>query len=214
LVTFAALLAGTVFLAHHLRVAFLLRLERQRLRIAMDLHDEIGSGLGSIRILAGLANDPAQPEPARSSLLNDIAEAAGELGASLGEMVWSLRARSGTLEGLVSHLTERAARFFPGETPAFAAEIPDTLPPVELSLAVRRNVALIALEALHNAARHSGASRVVLGLVPVGRRWKLWVSDDGRGFDSTGSGSPACATAPNPSARHSPGAPTAIPAPA
>jgi signal transduction histidine kinase len=53
-------------------------------------------------------------------------------------------------------------------------------------------VALIAIEALHNAARHAGATRVVLGLEPDGLRWKLWIEDDGHGPGatpaSTGSG--------------------------
>ncbi len=115
-----------------------------------------------------------------------IAETAGELGAALSEIVWSLRPGSGRMDALAGHLVERAARLFPGDSAVFQADIPESLPPVELSLGTRRNVALIALEALHNAARHAGARRVTLGLAPQGRRWKLWVSDNGRGISHPG----------------------------
>ena len=49
-------------------------------------------------------------------------------------------------------------------------------------MVVRRNLHLIALEALHNAARHSGASVVALRLARDGPSWRLVVEDDGRGL--------------------------------
>ena len=48
---------------------------------------------------------------------------------------------------------------------------------------------LVANEALHNAARHSGASRIEFGLAVDGRRWRLWVGDNGRGIASDGAAS-------------------------
>jgi signal transduction histidine kinase len=186
----AALTGALLYTGYRLRVAMLLRLERQRTRIAMDLHDEIGSGLGSINILAGLAAERTPPDSPQAGLVGDISDTAAELGASLGEIVWSLRSRSETLDGLVSHLSDRAVKLFPGGTPAFSMSIPDSLPAVTLPLAVRWNVSLIALEALHNAARHAGASRVELGLAQAGRHWKLWVADDGVGAGAADSAPP------------------------
>ena len=182
---FASAALMLLYLAYRLRVAFLLRLERQRTRIAMDLHDEIGSGLGSIHILAGLAAERTPPGAPQAGLVSTISETAAELGASLGEIVWSLRARSGTLEALISHLAERAAKLYPAGSPALILAIPETLPPTDLPLSVRWNVALIAIEALHNAARHAGATTVVLGLEREGLRWKLWIEDDGHGPGAT-----------------------------
>ncbi len=184
LAVFTLSLAAALYVAYRLRLTFLLRLERQRTRIAMDLHDEIGSGLGSINILASLAAERTPPGSPQAGLVNEISDTAAELGASLGEIVWSLRSRSATLDALVSHLAERAVKLFPGDTPALGLAIPDTLPPVTLSLPVRWNVALVAIEALHNASRHAAAAHVVLGLEPAGRRWRLWVEDDGRGLDA------------------------------
>jgi signal transduction histidine kinase len=146
----------------------------------MDLHDEMGSALGAIGILAGLATgDLAEAD--RRKMTAKIADTAEDLGESLGDIVWSLREGSATLDTLVAHIRERAARLFPdGKQLAF--ELPDTVPPIRLSLPVCGNVQRIALEALHNAARHAAAKRVVLGLAADGKRWRLWIEDNGVGI--------------------------------
>lgn len=177
---FALALSLALYVAHRTRVAGLLRLERQRTRIAMDLHDEIGSGLGSIGILSSVASSTVD-ESQRQELTRQIADTAGELGSSLTDIVWSLRKESATLEGLAYHLTRRAGTLF-SNGPIFTTEFPDQWADVSLSLTMRRNILLIALEAIHNAARHSNAERVVLGIAHVGKRWKLWVEDDGCGL--------------------------------
>jgi signal transduction histidine kinase len=148
----------------------------------MDLHDEMGSGLGSIGILAGLAADERLDDASRRRLAEQIAEAAGELGTALGDIVGSLRHDADTLDSLAWRLAERGRRLFPDGRPEFATRFPERWPSVRLSLEARRNLQLIALEALHNAARHAAARHVRLGLEPTGCGWRLWVGDDGRGL--------------------------------
>jgi signal transduction histidine kinase len=186
LAVWTLLAAGLLTVAYRLRVAVLLELERQRTHIAMDLHDEVGSGLGSIHILSGLAADRVGSDSRLARLVTDITDTAADLSLSLSEIVWSLRSPSESLEMLIAHLTERATRLFPdGSGVTFRLDVPDPVPPVTLSLAVRRNVSLIVVEALHNAARHAGAKEIVLSLRPDGRRWVLEVRDNGTGAPDT-----------------------------
>ena len=70
---FALLTAIVLFIAHRVRVRVLLQWERQRTRIAMDLHDEIGSGLGSIGILSSVAASPTVGEGERQEMTRRIA---------------------------------------------------------------------------------------------------------------------------------------------
>jgi ligand-binding sensor domain-containing protein len=181
-----ALVCGTALYAiYRARIGMLTRLERQRSRIAMDLHDQMGSGLGSIGILSGLAAQDNLEGVSRRDLAEKIAATAGELGNSLSEIVWALRPEAVTLEAFAYHVAERGGRLFPTNVPAFATEFPSRWPRVELSLAVRRNLLLIAAEALHNAARHSEAETVKLGIAPIrGKHWRLWISDDGCGLSN------------------------------
>ncbi|HEX6738970.1 MAG TPA: two-component regulator propeller domain-containing protein [Vicinamibacteria bacterium] len=166
------------------------RLQQQRARavqrvqrqIASDLHDEMGSGLGSIGILAGLAADPALADRERQGLARRIAETAAELGSALSDIVWFLRPGAARLDQLAAHLAEQAGRLFPGSGARFEARFPADWGPAALSLEASRNVYLIALEALHNAARHAQARSVVLEVAPADGGWRLAVSDDGAGL--------------------------------
>lgn len=182
LVLFAGALAVTLFGIYRWRVDFLLRLERQRTRIAMDLHDEMGSGLGSIGILSELLSHGDLDEEDRSRMAERIAETSEELGASLSDIVWSLREDSATLEELGSKLAEHAGGLFADRDVELEVAIDANLPSQPLPLAMRRNLLLVGLEALHNAARHAEASHVRLALVSDDGAWRLAVADDGVGI--------------------------------
>jgi len=169
-----ASLLGIGYAAHRARLTISLRLERQRLRIAMDLHDELGSGLGSIGLLASIADE--------GDVADKIANTAEELGEALTDIVWSLREGAGQFEQLAAHLRERGELLFMAHGATLDVDFPQAWPRAELSLSVRRNVQRIALEAMNNAAKHAQAKRVVLGVRCDRQPWCLWVQDDGLGF--------------------------------
>jgi signal transduction histidine kinase len=189
LALFVLLAAGLMYLAYRLRVAVLLRLERQRTRIAMDLHDELGAGLGSIGLLADLVSDDRLDEAERNDLSGKISETADELGSGLTDIIWTLRSKSEPLGALGEYLSERGRRMAPpGGGVRFTTVLPDTWPNIRLSLAARRNLQRIAVEAMHNAVRHGNPSRIELGMAPDGDRWLLWVEDDGCGMPAEPAG--------------------------
>lgn len=184
LAAFACAAAAALYAAHRIRVGMLLRLERQRVRIAMDLHDEVGSGLGSIGILAGLAADASLDEPRRRALAARIADTAGELGGALGDIVRSLRQGTDSLESFGQRLGARARRLVPGDRPLLKLAFPERWPSQRLEPEVQRQLQAIASEALHNAARHADAKTIELGLREESGIWRLWVRDDGTGMAS------------------------------
>lgn len=172
-----------LYAAHRARVAILLRLERQRTRIAMDLHDEIGSGLGSIGILSSVAASQTVGEDQRQEMTQRIAETAHDLGASLTDIVWSLRGDATTLESLAYHLTRRAESLFANGQTQFNTKFPDDWPTNNLALTTRRNILLIAMESLHNAAKHADAGNVTLQFEQSdGHKWQMRIEDDGCGL--------------------------------
>ena len=180
---FVAVVAWIVYRA---RVAYLLGLERQRTRIAMDLHDEVGSGLASVGILSSVLAADSLSAAERRQTAGDIASAAEELGNALSDIVWSLDPHTATLEELASRLAEHGERLTAHGDIEFVARFPDAWPADRLDVAVRRNVLLIGLEALHNAVRHGNAGELVLTLAPNGDQWELTIRDDGVGLDARG----------------------------
>ncbi len=178
----AALLFAAGYGLYRMRMARVVGLERQRVQIAADLHDDMGAGLGGIGILAGVAAEADTPDAERRALAARVAEMAESLGAGLTDIVWSLRPDSIELESLAHYIVERASAMFAAGEPELVTAFPDPWPAEPLNLAVRRNLQLIALEALRNAARHAKARRVEFGFAHEGRRWTMWISDDGRGL--------------------------------
>jgi signal transduction histidine kinase len=177
----ALAMSGVISIGYRSRVASAMALERQRTRIAMDLHDEMGSRLGSIGLLADLAADEAAAGTPQRTRLEHIAETAADMGSSLADIVWSLRRAEMTLEAVGQHLAIHGRRLFPGPSPIFDTRFPERWS-VDLTPAAGRAVLLIGLEALHNCARHAKATSVTLDIHASGRHWVLVVSDDGRGM--------------------------------
>src|SRR5262245_8304683 len=179
---FALAFAIGLTIAYRARVEVLLGLERQRARIAMDLHDEIGSALGSIGILSGvLAQDRAANEEGER-IAREISRTAGEVGDALSGLVWALDPRPGTLRDLATRLADYGERLFASDHVEFRTRFPTAWPADLLPLELRGNVVAVGLEALHNAARHARAKHVTLTLEPQGAKWELAVSDDGIGL--------------------------------
>ncbi len=151
-----------------------------RLRIAKDLHDEVGSNLGSVRLVAErLQQDPTGEDAQRD--LSDLVLMAREASASLMDVVWMTDQKSLAVSELLLNFKKRAERVLSGVD--LEVESQADLPDQEVPLAVRRHLMLFFKEAVHNCARHSGAEKVRLRIALQQGEFVLELSDDGVGFD-------------------------------
>ena len=155
--------------------------ERERARIARDMHDELGANLTQINMVSRLACMES-PETAREHL-EEIAAIARRTVDSLDEIVWAVNPRYDTLAALVEYLGMYAAAFLASVRIACETELPRQPPPCPLSANVRYHLFLAVKEALNNVAKHSGARMVRLRADWDGRRLSVEILDDGRGFD-------------------------------
>ncbi len=176
--------AAALLLWLRVRHRFRLEVERLRTRIALDLHDEVGAGLASIGLLGGvLKND--LPREGRVDLACRIEDTSRELSDALRGIVWSLDPASLNVGALGAYLEQRANDILCGlDEDALEVECPDTAARTSLPLAVLRNTQLIAVEALHNVAKHAEAKRVMLTLQRAPHDlWELRIEDDGVGMN-------------------------------
>jgi signal transduction histidine kinase len=157
--------------------------ERERARIAQDLHDELGSSLTRLAMMTDslreLKNDPAQIE----SRAARISQTSTETVRALEEIVWALRPGSDTLQSLVEYIAHFAQELFESSTARCRLDLPDNLPDHPLPPNMRHNIFLIVKEALTNALKHSGATEIQVHAKADGQTLELVVSDNGRGFD-------------------------------
>jgi signal transduction histidine kinase len=183
LALFTVTVSASLFSAYRIRLAIYLRAERQRTRIAMDLHDEMGSGLGSIGVLSGVLRTEGLRPNDRDEVIDQIEQSAEELGMALADIVWSLRPRARTLGAVFERIETLARRLLPHPQVELQLRADPDHQGVVVSQPVCKNVLSIATEALHNAARHGKPDQVAITLVCAGSCWQLSVMDNGKGFE-------------------------------
>jgi ligand-binding sensor domain-containing protein/signal transduction histidine kinase len=185
--------AVIAFLAalYNYRVSKLLEIERTRLHIARDLHDDVGSSLSSIALTA----DMLQKELASNGLVNRqlarVHETAQKLSRNLKEIVWAIDPQRDKFDALLLHLREITEELLGQKGIAYMIEVPADGLPQSLKMNFRRNLFLIYKEMLHNIVQHAEATQVEIALARTNGMLQLQVADNGKGFDGKkiGSGS-------------------------
>ncbi|MFN7941047.1 MAG: two-component regulator propeller domain-containing protein [Thermoanaerobaculia bacterium] len=180
----ASLLAAAALAAHRARLARERALSAVRERLAADLHDDLGTGLARIALLAELARRgpvAADPPGGADARLARIAEGARELSESMTDVVWALRPERDTARDLAQRLRRFASDMLsePGVGLSFVAELPDDL---ALDAGERRDLLLAGKELVTNVARHARARSVEVALRRLDGRVVLEVRDDGVGL--------------------------------
>jgi signal transduction histidine kinase/ligand-binding sensor domain-containing protein len=156
-------------------------MERERTRIARDMHDEVGANLTHIAATSRLAMlGPPEETP---GFLGEIASIARQTVDSLDEIVWAVNPRYDTLAGAVEYIGKFAVRFVSGAGVACEVDLPEELPSLALTSDVRHHLLLVVKEALNNAVKHSRAGQILVSASLEGSVLSICVIDDGEGFD-------------------------------
>ena len=157
-------------------------LERERSRIARDLHDDLGSLLTRISLLSGLLqadkDNPAQVE----THAGKISQSANQTVRALEEIVWAVRPGSDSLQSLIEYIAHFSKELFENDTARCRLDLPHDLPVQPLPPDVRHNIFLVVKEALTNALKHAGASEVRVQAKVSAGTLEICVQDDGKGF--------------------------------
>ena len=155
----------------------------ERVRIAQDLHDDLGAKVTEIVLMGELAktvrDNPGEERNQMDAILGELRQ----LHASLDEAVWSINPRHDSLIELVEFVSEFAGRFLRHAPVEFHLEVAKQMPDVELSSTLRHNFLLAVKEALNNAVRHSRATTIWLRIGVENGQLCACVADDGRGME-------------------------------
>ncbi len=156
--------------------------EELRSRIARDIHDEIGSGMGTISLLSRMAQD-GDWEDAKEDLreINRLSMAMAE---SVRDIVWFNRTDVDTVRDLLMKMRETAESMLGKQMEIhFQTLGAELVRPMNSE--VRREIFLIYREALHNILKHAQANKVEIRAGLEGGEFVLGMRDDGKGFDLT-----------------------------
>lgn len=165
--------------AYQLRVRHLVQLERMRLRIASDLHDELGSDLSGIALTSAMLGRGQRLSDAEKAQLSDISGSASRIMDGLRDIVWYINPEHDTLESMQARMRAIAQRVLVDLPHEFDSRVGDLEASVPMD--VRRNLVLAYKEILHNAVRHANARHVSIGFDVDGDLIRVEVIDDGVG---------------------------------
>ena len=165
------------------RIARERELERERARIAQDIHDDLGASLTRIGMLSESATEDLQDPPRAAASLGQIYSTARDLTRAMDEIVWAVNPRHDTLDSLTNYITRFAHDFLSAAHIRCRLDAPMQMPDLTVRSEVRHNLFLAFKETLNNVAKHSKASEARVTLELVHHGFKLTVGDNGCGFD-------------------------------
>ncbi len=176
------LLTAFVLTIHRVLVRQAVEFERDRQRIADDLHDDLTSTMSAIVMrLRRLSRTPDLASDLQSDLL-ESAELVRQVNAEVRNNIWLIDTEQEGLHHLVDRM-EAVAKSFEART-EILVEITRPVPGVRLDMHKRRDVFMVFKEALHNAVRHAEAGTIWISISATKQNLTFSIRDNGKGFAS------------------------------
>jgi streptogramin lyase len=172
------------FAIYKYRLAHFKKIQAIRNKISKDLHDEIGSTLGSISIFSKAA------EMMKADQYDEIITTIKLIGVNarnamenMSDIVWAIQPSNDTLKDLMDRLQLYAFKMLEAKNITLQFDIPEDMYDAKLTLHQRRNIYLILCEAIHNVAKYSNATHCIVTAEIIHNKINLQIKDDGLGFD-------------------------------
>jgi signal transduction histidine kinase len=158
-------------------------LERERTRIAQDLHDDLGAGLTEIGLLGGMLQSPDGFSEHNPQALPRIVNRCREMVTALDEIVWAVNPRNDSLSSLGGYLSRYAQEFLEPTSIRCRLEVAESNSNCACTSEQRHQLFLAFKEALTNIARHSGATEVFIRIALDGEKLLVvTIEDNGQGL--------------------------------
>jgi ligand-binding sensor domain-containing protein/signal transduction histidine kinase len=157
-------------------------LERERARIARDLHDQLGANLTQVALLGEMAEADKNLPVEIELHAQQISHTARETTRALDEIVWAVNPSNDTLEGIANYACKYAQEYLALAGLRYRADVPAHLPATAIPPDVRHHAFLAFKEAVNNVVKHAHASEVWVRLRLSPEHFTLEIEDNGRGL--------------------------------
>ncbi|HEY0680160.1 MAG TPA: triple tyrosine motif-containing protein, partial [Chitinophagaceae bacterium] len=184
----SCLVVASVYFIREYRLKQKLKLERLRVNIARDLHDDIGSALGSINLLSENAMRRMTSNRSVedvSGVFQKIGHSAQSMLDSMDDIIWTINPEKDSLDDLIVRMREFAIPLLEAKNISFDINM-KAAEGIKPSMEIRRNVYLIFKEAIFNIVRHSECTKVSIHAYFNSRTFELTITDNGKGFNANG----------------------------
>jgi two-component system NarL family sensor kinase len=153
----------------------------ERLRIATDMHDDVGVGLSRIRYIShSISNGNTLVDAG----LHNITEISDDSISKMSEIIWALNESNQSLEELIYFIRSQASEMVQNAKLIFHGELPNKIPDLSFGWTRNRHTYLLVKEAINNAIKHSNASEISLKF-EINNQLVITIQDNGIGFDTS-----------------------------
>ena len=168
------------------RLELLRATEKERVRIARDMHDGLGVRVTQIALQCELMQDDMDKPAQFRHHVDELSQNAQAVARELDEIVWAVTPVNDTIEKFATFIGQFVDTCLTTAGLSCRLALPVELPELPMSPTVRHQLFLVVREALNNAIRHAAAQTVRFSLALEDRQLTLIVADDGCGFDPDG----------------------------
>ncbi len=185
IVSLAFVLLLGLFLFQRLSLNQKLKVSKLRNKIAIDLHDEVGSALSSISMYAGITEMNEDPVK-QKDIITKIGNTSRETIENMSDIVWSIQPKNDDFKLVLNRMEHFGNQIMAAAGIDYSFMYNENISSLSLNMEQRKNLYLIYKEALNNAAKYSKAKKVVVSIHKKRKLLMMEIKDDGVGFDSTG----------------------------
>ncbi len=165
------------------RIRELKAISNIRLKIASDLHDDVGSVLTSISMQAELMNISDANQ--RIALSNQILQACRNAVANMRDVIWSIDSRNDNMQNLLDHMKGHLNNMFEYGTTNYTFVYDEQIIYESINVNERQNIYLIFKEAINNILKHSNGTEVKIKLQKKKDELFLSIKDNGTKLEKT-----------------------------
>jgi len=168
---------------YRFRLAQLKQIERLRIQIASDLHDDVGSRLTKVAMVTEFVDRETSSSDRSKPHIQAIARTTREVIQSMDEIVWTINPKNDTLDNLANYIFQYTQEYFQNTSVRCRIDVPARLPDHALSTEERHNLFMAVKEALNNVLKHAQADEVRIGLTVQESKMTIRIIDNGKGFE-------------------------------
>jgi signal transduction histidine kinase len=156
-------------------------IEKERTRIALDMHDDFGSNLSRIKFISEKIQLLHKQDAALVHDLSKISFFSDEMIEKLNEIVWALNQRYDSLDDLIGYCRSYVADYLQDKNIELMFDAPAHINS-KISGEIRRNIFVVIKESIHNVVKHSGANQVQIKFI-LANQLEINIKDNGKGID-------------------------------
>lgn len=156
-------------------------LEKERARIARDMHDDLGGSMTSINLLLQRLRGHAAP-PETTGVIDLLDARVRRLTVELERVVWTVSPKNNSLEGLAAFAGRFAQNLFADSKITFRVRGRENIPAIPITPDCQHHVLAIVKETSNNIIKHSQAREAEMTLAYADGVFTVSIRDDGRGF--------------------------------